>query len=142
MHLSRLMLIFFKDFVHLLMKDTQREAETQAERKAGSTQGAQYVTRSQNSSITPRPEGRRPIAEQPRHPIKADTFLFCLDDVFIDVSCILKSSTILVFISICPFIYVYYSLYNVYITWISSEFALSFGWNRLFLNLISLSGVV
>ena len=30
---------FFKDFIYLFMRDTQREAETQAEGEAGSTQG-------------------------------------------------------------------------------------------------------
>ena len=30
----------FKDFIHLFMRDTQREAETQAEGEAGSMQGA------------------------------------------------------------------------------------------------------
>ena len=31
---------FFQDFIYLFMKDTQREAETQAEGEAGSMQGA------------------------------------------------------------------------------------------------------
>ena len=30
---------FFKDFIYLLMRDTEREAETQAEGEAGSMQG-------------------------------------------------------------------------------------------------------
>ena len=33
--------IFKKDCIYLFMRDTQREAQTQAERKAGSSQGAQ-----------------------------------------------------------------------------------------------------
>ena len=33
-------LIFFKDFIYLFMRDTEREAETQAEGEAGSMQGA------------------------------------------------------------------------------------------------------
>ena len=33
------MLIFFKDFIYLFMRDTEREAETQAEGEAGSLQG-------------------------------------------------------------------------------------------------------
>ena len=39
---------FLKDFIfiYLLMKDTLREAETQAEGEAGSTQGALYGARS------------------------------------------------------------------------------------------------
>ena len=37
---------FYKDFIYLLMRDTQgeREAETQAEGEAGSMQGAQCGT--------------------------------------------------------------------------------------------------
>ena len=31
--------VFFKDFIHLFMKDREREAETQAEGEAGSMQG-------------------------------------------------------------------------------------------------------
>ena len=31
---------FFKDFIYLFMRDTEREAETQAEGEAGSMQGA------------------------------------------------------------------------------------------------------
>ena len=35
-------MIFLKDFIHLLMRDTEREAETQAEGEAGSMQGARW----------------------------------------------------------------------------------------------------
>ena len=35
---------FFKDFIYLFMRDTEREAETQAEAEAGSLQGAQCRT--------------------------------------------------------------------------------------------------
>ena len=35
----------FKDFIYLFMRDTEREAETQAEGEAGSLQGAQHRTR-------------------------------------------------------------------------------------------------
>ena len=35
---------FFKDFIYLFMRDTQREAETQAEGEAGSMQGARCGT--------------------------------------------------------------------------------------------------
>ena len=35
---------FFKDFIYLFMRDTQKEAETQAEGEAGSMQAAQRVT--------------------------------------------------------------------------------------------------
>ena len=31
--------LFFKDFIYLFMRDTEREAETQAEGEAGSMQG-------------------------------------------------------------------------------------------------------
>ena len=38
---SMLISLFFKkDFIYLFMRDTQREAEKQAEGEAGSTQGA------------------------------------------------------------------------------------------------------
>ena len=33
-------LFIFKDFVYLFMRDTEKEAETQTEREASSTQGA------------------------------------------------------------------------------------------------------
>ena len=42
-------LIIFKDFIYLFMRDTQREAETEA----GSLRGAQCRTQSQDSRITP-----------------------------------------------------------------------------------------
>ena len=35
---------FFKDFIYLFMRDTQKEAETQAEGEAGSLQGARRGT--------------------------------------------------------------------------------------------------
>ena len=41
-----LLFFSFKDFIYLFMRDTQREAETQAEGEAGSLQGAQCRTRS------------------------------------------------------------------------------------------------
>ena len=44
---------FFKDFIYLFMRDTQREAETKAEGEAGSMQGAQCGTWSWVSRITP-----------------------------------------------------------------------------------------
>ena len=50
---------FFKYFIYLFMKDTEREreADTQAEGEAGSTQGARRGTWSQVSRITPWAEG-------------------------------------------------------------------------------------
>ena len=45
-------LFIFKDFIYLLIRGTHREAETQAEREAGSLWGAQCGTRSQDSGIT------------------------------------------------------------------------------------------
>ena len=51
------------------MRDTKREAETQAEGEdAGSMQGAQCGTRSQDSGIRPRAKGRCSTTEQPRNP--------------------------------------------------------------------------
>ena len=49
--------IFFKDFIHLFMKDTEREAETQAEGEVGSMQGAWPGTQSQVFRIMPWTEG-------------------------------------------------------------------------------------
>ena len=37
-----LFLLFFKDFMYLFMRDTEREADTQAEGEAGSLQGARW----------------------------------------------------------------------------------------------------
>ena len=50
--------LFFlkKDFIYLLMKDTERVAETQAEGEAGSMQGAQWRTRSQDLGSRPEPK--------------------------------------------------------------------------------------
>ena len=48
---------FFKDFIYLFMRDAQRETETQAEREAGSMQGAQCGTRSRVFRITPQAAG-------------------------------------------------------------------------------------
>ena len=50
------------------MRDTQREAETQAEEEAGSLQGAWCGTQSEDPGITPWAEGRWSTAEPPRHP--------------------------------------------------------------------------
>ena len=48
---------FFKDFIYLFMRDTERETETQAEGEAGSMQGARRGTRSRVSRITPQAAG-------------------------------------------------------------------------------------
>ena len=42
----QLLFYFFKDFIYLFMRDTEREAETQAEGEAGYLQGARHGTRS------------------------------------------------------------------------------------------------
>ena len=46
-------IIFKKDIIYLFMRDTQREAETQAEGEAGSMQGARCGTRSRHPGIMP-----------------------------------------------------------------------------------------
>ena len=51
--------LLFKDFIYLFMRDTEREAETQAEGEAGSMQGVCRGTRSWDSRVTPWAEGRR-----------------------------------------------------------------------------------
>ena len=43
--------IFFKDFIYLFMRDTQREARTQTEGEAGSLREAKYRSRSQDPRI-------------------------------------------------------------------------------------------
>ena len=48
---------FFLSFIYLFMRDTQREAETQAEGEAGSMQGAQHGTRFPVSRMRPWAEG-------------------------------------------------------------------------------------
>ena len=50
------------------MRDTEREAEIQAEGEAGSMQGARCGTQSPDSRITPWAEDRRQTAEPPRDP--------------------------------------------------------------------------
>ena len=56
--------------MYLFMRDTQREAETQAERKAGSMLGDQCRTRSQDPRITPCAKGRCSTTEPLRCPEK------------------------------------------------------------------------
>ena len=54
------------------MKDTQKEAQTQAEGEAGSVQGAQCGSRSQDSRITPWAKGdAKPLS----HPGSPDSHL-------------------------------------------------------------------
>ena len=59
---------FFNFKIYLFLRDTQGEAETQAEGEAGSLQGARCRTRSQDPGVTPWAEGRRSTAEPPRRP--------------------------------------------------------------------------
>ena len=48
------------------MRDSEKEAESQAEGEAGSTQGARCGTQSRESRITPQAKGRRSTAEPSR----------------------------------------------------------------------------
>ena len=41
-----ILLLFFKDFIYLFMRDTERDPETQAEGEAGSMRGARCGARS------------------------------------------------------------------------------------------------
>ena len=59
---------FFKDFIYLSMRDTQRETETQAEGEASSMQGARCGIRSRNPGITAWAKGRCSTTEPPRCP--------------------------------------------------------------------------
>ena len=46
-------IFIFKDFIYLFTRDTEREAETQAEGEPGSMRGARWGTRSQDPGIMP-----------------------------------------------------------------------------------------
>ena len=48
------------------MRDTERQAVTQAEGEAGSMQGTWHETQSQDSRITPWAKGKPSTAEPPR----------------------------------------------------------------------------
>ena len=63
--------------IYLFMRDREREAETQAEGEAGSMQGAQCGTCSQDSRIMPWAEGRHQTAEPSRDPSNV-TFIHLL----------------------------------------------------------------
>ena len=60
---------FFFKILFIYSWETHREAETQAEGEAGSMQGAQCGTRSQDPRIMTWAEGRYSIAELPRQPL-------------------------------------------------------------------------
>ena len=63
------MLAFLKKRFYLFIDERQREAETQAEGEAGSTQGARFGTPSEVSRITPgqrRPQTAKPLGLPPR----------------------------------------------------------------------------
>ena len=60
-------ILFFLRF-HFFIHERHREAETQAERVAGSLQGAQYGTRSQDPRIMTWAKGRCSTIEPSRHP--------------------------------------------------------------------------
>ena len=64
MTFKSLVFFFLKDFIYLLV----RETETQTEREAGSMQEAWCGSRSQDSRIMPWAEGRHSTAEPPRRP--------------------------------------------------------------------------
>ena len=50
------------------MRDTERDAETQAEGEGGSMQGARHGSRSRDSRIMPWAKGRHQTTEPPRDP--------------------------------------------------------------------------
>ena len=54
--------------MYLFMRDTHREAETQAEGEAGSMQGARHGTRSQDPGVMLWAEGRHLTTKPPRDP--------------------------------------------------------------------------
>ena len=52
-HLAKTNFVFFKDHIYWFMRDTEREAERQAEGEAGSLRGAWCQTRFQDPGVTP-----------------------------------------------------------------------------------------
>ena len=60
--------LIFKNIFFIYSWEIHREAQTQAEGEAGSTQGARCGTWSWVSRITPKGEGRHQTAEPPRDP--------------------------------------------------------------------------
>ena len=63
---SAILFYFFKDiFIYLLMRDIQRESETQAEGEAGSLQG----TRSRGPGSQPEPKADAQSLSRPGDPI-------------------------------------------------------------------------
>ena len=64
----RVFFTFFFKILFIYSWETERETETQAEGEAGSSQGAQCRTRSQNPGITPWAKDRRSTTEPPKHP--------------------------------------------------------------------------
>ena len=69
------------------MRDTEKEAETQAEGEAGSLQEAQCGTRSQDPRIMTRAKGRCPFTEPLRHPWTNFLRDFSLPGVWDSVVC-------------------------------------------------------
>ena len=67
--------LFLKDIIYLFMRDTEREAETQAEEEPGSLQGTSCRTGSQDPGVTPRAEGRCSTTEPPRRPTNCVIFI-------------------------------------------------------------------
>ena len=67
---SKSIALLFKKipFIYSWETDTQRGIDTQAEREAGSMQGAWCGTPSRDSGITPWAKGRNQTAKAPRDP--------------------------------------------------------------------------
>ena len=60
-----------KDFIYLFMRDTEREAEAQAEGEVGSIQGAQHGTRSQHLGSGPKPKADAQLLNHPGVPLSS-----------------------------------------------------------------------
>ena len=68
--MQKMNIIFFKDFIYLFVRDTQKGAETQAEGgEAGSIQGARCGTGSQDPGITEPKASTQPLSHPsvPKH---------------------------------------------------------------------------
>ena len=62
-------ILFFKDFIYLLMRDTEREAEIQAEGEASSLQVVRCGTQSQIPGLRPEPKADVQPLSHPGVPI-------------------------------------------------------------------------
>ena len=105
-----IILLFFKDFIYLFMRDTERESETQTEGETGSMQGAPRGTRFRVSRIRPRAQGGAKPLSHSGCPKRVA--------VFSNVKYILIIVIVKLFFiySICKYIYMHIHEFNQFAT--------------------------